>query len=413
MQETMNMQNLYQKIDSYKNEAIKMQEDFTAIPALSSVSGGDGEFKKAFKVKEYMDKIGYDSFEEYNAPDKTVSSGIRPNHIYRFKGRDSSRTIWVMAHFDIVPPGEAKYWDTDPYKIKVDGDFIYGRGVEDNQQGMISSILAFRALKDLQIKPEYDVALLFISDEETGSKYGIQHILKQNKDIFSQNDFIIIPDGGKPDGTMIEVAEKSILWLKFTIKGKQTHGSRPHTGINAFKAGSFLVTRLYDLNKIFGAANPVFDPPVSTFEPTKKEANVPNVNTIPGEDIFYFDCRILPEYKLSDVLSKIDEICRQIELTEKVTISYETPQKEEAAPATSSEAPVVKALHKAVKEVTGFNAEPMGIGGGTVAAYIRRYNIPAVVWETKDETAHQPNENCKISNMLTDAKIFLNLFVAK
>lgn len=413
MQNTINTQTLHQKIESYKDESIALQEKLTAIPALGPESDGDGELKKSQWLKEYMDKIGYDLFEEYNAPDKRVTSGIRPNHIYRLKGKDSSRTIWIMSHFDIVPPGEAKHWNTDPYKIKVDGDYIYGRGVEDNQQGMISSILAFKALRELGIKPEYDVALLMIADEETGSKYGVQYILEQNKNIFSKDDYIIIPDGGKPDGTMIEVAEKSILWFKFIVKGKQTHGSRPHTGINAFKAGSLLVTKLYELNKIFGNSNPVFSPPTSTFEPTKKENNVPNVNTIPGEDIFYYDCRILPEYKLSDVLAKVDQICKEVESSEKVTITYETPQNEEAAPVTPSDAQVVKVLAKAVKDVTGLDAKPMGIGGGTVAAYIRRYGIPAVVWETKDETAHQPNENCKISNTLTDAKIFLNLFVTK
>lgn len=413
MQETINLQNLYQKIDSYKDESIKMQDDFTAIPALNAENDGDGELKKALKVKEYMDKIGYDSFTEINAPDKTVSSGIRPNHIYRFKGGDSSRTMWIMAHFDIVPQGEAKDWNTDPYKIKVDGDYIYGRGVEDNHQGMISAMLAIKALKEAGLKPKYDTAFLFISDEETGSKYGIRYVLEQNPDIFKKEDLMVIPDAGNSDGTMIEVAEKSILWLKFIVKGKQTHGSRPHTGINAFKAGSVLVTKLYELNKIFGKDDPIFDPPQSTFEPTKKEANVPNINTIPGEDIFCYDCRVLPDYKLEDVLAKIDEICGEVEKQEKVKISYETPQKEQAAPATAPDCQLVKSLEKAIKDVTGRNGRPMGIGGGTVAAYVRRANIPAVVWFTRDATGHQPNESCKISNMLSDAKVFLNLFVTK
>ena len=48
-----------------------------------------------------------------------------------------------------------------------------------------------------------------------------------------------MPDAGNENGTMIEVAEKSILWLKFKILGKQTHGSMPEKGINAFKAASF------------------------------------------------------------------------------------------------------------------------------------------------------------------------------
>ena len=40
-----------------------------------------------------------------------------------------------------------------------------------------------------------------------------------------------------------------------------------------------------------------------------KEANVPNVNTIPGDDVFCLDCRVLPTVKLTDVEAKIAAIC--------------------------------------------------------------------------------------------------------
>jgi len=50
---------------------------------------------------------------------------------------------------------------------------------------------------------------------------------------------------------MIEVAEKSILWLKFKTLGKQTHGSTPQKGINSFKAASFLITELQKLYRFY------------------------------------------------------------------------------------------------------------------------------------------------------------------
>ena len=53
----------------------------------------------------------------------------------------------------------------------------------------------------------------------------------------------------------------------------------------------------------------------------------------------------------------------------------------------------------------------MGIGGGTVAAFFRRAGLPAAVWCTVSDTAHQPNEYCLISNILTDAKIFACLYL--
>jgi succinyl-diaminopimelate desuccinylase len=55
--------------------------------------------------------------------------------------------------------------------------------------------------------------------------------------------------------------------------------------------------------------------------------------------------------------------------------------------------------------------KPVGIGGGTVAAYFRRSGFEAACWSRTDETAHQPNEYCVIDNMLGDAKVFAHIFL--
>jgi succinyl-diaminopimelate desuccinylase len=90
-----------------------------------------------------------------------------------------------------------------------------------------------------------------------------------------------------------------------------------------------------------------------------------------------------------------------------VTIEISTEQKEQAAPPTTVDAPVVKKLAAAIKEVYGIQAKAQGIGGGTVAAIFRRLAYPVAVWSTLDDLAHQPNEYCRISNMMNDAKVFV------
>ena len=54
----------------------------------------------------------------------------------------------------------------------------------------------------------------------------------------------------------------------------------------------------------------------------------------------------------------------------------------------------------------GLDATVGGIGGGTCAAFFRKQGIPAVVWSTIDEVAHQPDEYARIKNMVEDAKVF-------
>jgi succinyl-diaminopimelate desuccinylase len=409
------------KIDSYHQDVIDFETALTGIPALGPENGGDGEREKAEYVKEWVARhLRPDELNEYRAPDERVSYGYRPNLVARFHGQSptfhkttkgkSGCTIWIMTHLDVVPPGDLSKWTGDPWIVRVNGNKLIGRGVEDNQQGLTSSVFAVKAYRDLNATPQHNVGLVFVSDEETGSKFGIQYLLKAHRQLFRRNDLIVIPDAGDTKGTMIEVAEKSILWLRFHTKGKQTHGAMPEYGRNAHKAASFLAIRLDTLHKKFGKRDPMFSPPISTFEPTKREANVPNVNTIPGEDIMYFDCRILPQYKIAEVMKAIKAIVREVEKKFKVRISVSFAQQDQAAPPTSPEAPVVQAISRAVKALRRRRPKPMGIGGGTVAAYFRRAGIPAAVWATMAETAHSPDEYCLIDNIIGDAKVFAHIF---
>lgn len=398
---------ILKKIESYENYAVELQRGLTAIPALAPSSGGEGEYDKAKWLEGELKKLKFDSIEWINAPQKEAKNGIRPNVIARYKGKSSAKTIWFMSHLDIVPPGEMKLWHSDPYKMVVDGRKLIGRGVEDNQQATVSSMMVVKAMMELDFRPEYDIALLFCADEETGSVFGAEYVSKKHPEIFGKDDVFFVPDSGCEDGSLIEIAEKSIMWLKVITKGKQCHGSRPELGRNAFKAASDLVTRFQKLYRKFPAKDKLYEPPISTFEPTKKENNVPNVNTIPGEDVFYMDCRVMPCYKLAEIKAEMRKMADEVEAKYEVKISFEPMQEEQAAPPTDPNAPIVLALKKAITEVLGVKKpKAYGIGGGTVAAFFRRLNLSSVVYSQLNDTAHMPNEFTMTDYIVNDAKVF-------
>lgn len=405
---------LAKRIESYREEMIQLQIALTAIPAIAPESGGDGEYEKAKYLKKVLTDFGFEDVTEINASDTRTTSGVRPNLVVRYGSDEARETVWIMSHMDIVPPGELSLWQEEPYKGYVKDGRIYGRGMEDNQQDLVASLFATKACLDEGIKPNNKIGLLFVSDEETASEYGISFILSHENNPFRKKDIIVVPDSGNPQGTLIEIAEKSILWLRFRTLGKQCHGSKPHLGKNAFLAASNLVVQLFDgLHERFGIQDPLFDPPQSTFQPTRKDSNVPNVNTIPGEDIFYMDCRILPVYNLDDVQAVIREMADNVERRFGITVEITEVQKVQAPPQTSGHAPVVYCLQEAIQAVYGVVAEPRGIGAGTVAAYLRREGYPVAVWCRTENAAHQPNEYCIIDNMIGNAKVFLHLFLQK
>lgn len=395
-------------LDTSTKMIIDLQKNLVAIPALGPTNGGAGEQDKVAWLVSYLDRFSDITCEVIKAPDDRVPCGFRPSLVIRRPGQ-KKQTLWLIAHTDVVPTGDLGLWNTDPFTLHVDGDFLYGRGVEDNHQGMVSALLVLEALEEAGVTTDLSLGILLVADEETGNAWGIEYVMREHAHIFQSEDLILIPDFGTEDGASIEIAEKSVLWLKFLVQGQQCHASTPEQGINSLTAASALILGLEKLKNTFDAHDPLFSPPISTFVPTKKEANVPNINTMPGRDVFYLDCRILPCYALDSIEQTILALCADIEQQRSVHISMSVVVKEQAAAPTAPSAPIVTRLTKALEVERGVSARYIGIGGGTVAASFRKRNLPAACWATLLHTAHQPNEHSSITNTLADARVFARL----
>jgi succinyl-diaminopimelate desuccinylase len=306
---------------------------------------------------------------------------------------------------DTVSPGDEKAWTYPPFKGTVVDGKLYGRGSEDNGQAVISSLFAARALLDTGLDPDLSVGLAVVADEEAGSDFGIKYLIREG--LFGQDDIFYVPDSGAEDGSVIEVAEKSIIWLKIAVKGKQVHASTPERGINALRVGSEMLLFLADqFAGRFPARNPLFAPSGSTFEPTKRIANVENINTIPGEDVTYFDIRLLPEYDPQECTKVANEVARLFEQRTGATIVVEAIRIDPAGKTSRTTGEGAIALSRAVKRVLGITPTMTGIGGQTCANWFRQAGMDAYVWETLDEMAHQANEYTKIDNLVNDTKVF-------
>ena len=390
-------------LESSGKDMVELERLLTSRPALAPESGGDGELEKLSALEEYLKKNGITRLERYDAKDSRVSGGIRPNLVATIPGNRDDYSIWLCAHLDVVPTGAMKLWESDPWTLLEKDGKIYGRGVEDNQQGLVSAVFAAFAFVKQHIIPEHTIKLLFMADEECGSAYGMQYLVREHLDIFGKDDRILIPDGGDSNGETIEIAEKNIFWLRFRTVGKQAHGSRPDQGRNAALAACELALKVNAMEQVFDKENPLFDPPRSTFQPTMREANVSSVNIIPGEDVMYADCRINPCYSLDEVRKEISKRVRDVEDKYSVKIEVSEVQAESSRP-TPQDAPIIKDLADALKAVHGIEARCVGIGGGTVGAYLRNAGLDCVVWSSLDETAHQPNEYAIISNIIKDAE---------
>ena len=377
------------------------------LPAISPHNGGTGEDAKIHELEKIIHELGLNKAKihyEYVDDDKALT-GKRPSLFLEYPGKKAQR-LCILTHIDVVPEGDRTAWTLDPFNPEVRGSRLYGRGVSDNGTCLVSSLYALKALLDSGAEPEYTVLLAFVADEEMGSHYGLEQLIER-ENLFRPDDLVIVPDSGNDAGDFIEIAEKAMLKLEFTVMGKQVHASIPHTGINACRVANMLSYEVDEaLHKAFKQENKLFTYPFSTFEPTKRAANVAAVNIVPGREKLAFDCRVLPEIDLDDVINIVEKIRKDIEQRTGATIELEI-DRADAAPPTTPDNEITKLIVSSIREV--FNIEPKagGIGGGTFAAFFRRKGIPAVVWSQEcDGVAHQPDEFTEISYLVNNAKVF-------
>ncbi len=393
-------------LDGLSQQVIDWQREMTARPAMGPENKGQGEAEKADWLTQELSRMGLPDIRQHPCPDPRVPAGFRPNISARIPGK-TDRTLWVIGHMDVVPPGEDILWESPPFELRVEGDYLFGRGVEDNQQAIATAMLTAKALLHNQVTPDLSLGLLFVADEETGMKHGLPHVLQSAPELLRKDDMFLVPDMGNKNGSMIEIAEKSCLWLKITVTGKQCHASTPELGVNSLVAASACVLELETLYRIFRNKDPLFTPSWSTFVPSKKEANVENINTLPGRDVFYLDCRVLPKYAIEDVKQQVQAITQEIARRYEVGVEVEVVHSEQAPAPTSPDSVVIRRLKAALSKSRGIEPLICGVGGQTVAACLRHAKLDTAVWGTLMPNPHTPNECSRISATIADAKIVL------
>lgn len=395
---------MFSTIEALQPEMLETLSRLIAIPAVGPGGGGAGEYDKACYLAEKVEELGFGKPEIYNSPDPEAKEQVRPNIIVKIPGK-TNRRLWIVSHIDIVPEGDLSLWDTNPFEAVIKDGRIYGRGSNDNCQELVASLYAAVALARLGVTPEYEICLCFVADEELGSKHGIQYLISLG--LFREDDLVMVPDMGNDSGDFIEVAEKSIAWIEFEVLGEQVHASMPQLGKNACRAANEFCTLLDKaLHDAFPESSALFEPPVSTFEPTRRAQNVANVNTVPGREVFCFDCRVLPHVPLEEVEKVVNAEAKKMEEKHGVKINVRLLQREQAPQPTAPDAPIVKLTEAAMAQVLPVKPHVGGVGGGTCAAYFRRAGIPAAVWGQAADNAHMPNEYAVIEHIINETKVF-------
>lgn len=175
-----------------------------AIPSFPREEKAAADFLQAFLEGEgfRVHRLGNNIWMESCAPD----------------GRP---TILLNAHIDTVRPSSG--YTRDPFCAALEGDCLYGLGSNDCGGSLVSLLEAYKVLTS---RPQpYRLVYSVTAEEEVGGTGGIETI-------FSEIGDVTLGIIGEPTGMDMAVAEKGLMVLDCTARGKSGHAAR-NEGVNA------------------------------------------------------------------------------------------------------------------------------------------------------------------------------------
>ncbi|AFI89374.1 M20 family metallo-hydrolase [Pectobacterium parmentieri] len=405
------MNKLLSFIAQREGEAINLHRELVRRPAINPEHGGEGEETKARWIEEWLYHNGLCRVQRMDALDVQANNKLRPNLVAHFLPPECKHTLWLVTHMDIAAPGPLEHWVSDPFILRVDGDRLYGRGVEDNNQGIVSALLLLDAVKQLKITPPMGIGIIFTSAGITDYTKGIGHILNKTPQLFRTDDLIVVPDYGNENGSIIEIGEKRNAWVRIDVKGREYHAGFSE-GPNCFEAAARFIYRLKHVRRRHACPDPFFFPPTSTITPTHSETNCTGLNHVPANFVFYLDIRLMPNCGLELVMEDLQQLARLIEKQEKVLFTFSYVEITPDAPITSGHSPVIRILSDAIEKELGVTPRLVGVGGVTMVSVIRSLGLPVAVWGIQQSSKNQINESISLKAQLEQTRIFARMLYA-
>ena len=288
------------------------------------------------------------------------------------------------GHTDVVPPGDAKLWRSDPFAAEIRNGTLYGRGAVD----MKTAIACFVAAAAQHGMPKGSISLLITGDEEGPTNVnGTKRMLAWLREHGEKLDHCIVgePTATAASGDVVKIGRRGTMNVRLKATGIQGHVAYPKQANNPIPAMTELATRLSGWKLDDGT--PHFDP--STLAFTSIDVGNPATNVIPAEVTAKFNIRFNDLHKSADLLAHIEREVRTVEASRGVTFTVEANASGE--PFLTKPGPFTTMLSAVVTKATG-RAPELSTTGGTSDARFIKDHCPVVEMGLPGTTMHKADE---------------------
>jgi len=313
----------------------------------------------------------------------------RANIVATF-GTKKDPGLILSGHMDVVPVGDEKLWQTDPFHSEVRDSRLFGRGAADMKSGLASIV---KSIENLVKHQTLNRKLVFAATagEETGF-VGLRRLIKDSIVKSNSSEYVVI---GEPTDLRPARAHRGIYRIKINFFGKSSHAGTPELGVNAIEYACKFVEELDSIRlELLNSKDDLLGS--TTLTPTLIEGGI-GENVIPPSTSLVIDSRRLPIHSPGYIRSKIESLCNNLK------IGYST---EEIVSEQPLNTPVGNFLTGLAEEITGSKSGSCAFGTEG-SLYWGELGIPTmVVGPGSVEQAHIANEYVELSQIKKAISIY-------
>ena len=356
-------QKIIQKVEDNAQQMIDAIKDIVRLPSVELEAQENAPF----------------GVDVAHALDETLklaeSLGFKTHNLDHYIGwaqyGEGEDYIGIIGHLDVVPVGVG--WKHPPFSAYEEDGYIYSRGILDNKGPILTCLFALYAIKELQVKFNKPIRIIFGCDEETGFK-DLEYYLQHEKAPIM---------GWTPD-------------CKYPV----VYGERGRAVIE-IRAREDQVDDFFDfVNTYFMNAKPNGERLGVDFKDDEfgvNEMRNYKLDHRDGELIF----SVTFSYPAGITLEKMLEIIQDKAKGFTVEcVHHYKPVKFE------KDCPMVVSLQKAYENITHMDGTPVTTTGGTYAKLMPNIVPFGPSFPGQKGIGHQPNEWMKIEDLITNAKIY-------
>lgn len=321
-------------------------------------------------------------------------------NLYAIYG-DKEPNICFAGHLDVVPPMHEELWNSDPYKMKIEDNIVYGRGAVDMKGSVACSIAAvIEYLK--HHNPNGSISFLLTTDEEGDAKYGTKVMLEYIKNQKPSIDFCILgePTTMQEIGDTIKIGRRGSVNFDLTVNGKQGHVAYPEKAVNPLP---IIVNILKEINdEIFDNGNKFFQS--TNLELTSIDTGNKVANIIPETVNAKFNIRFNDMQNANDLSVRITKI------VSKYSDNYDIKHRSSSSPFIQKYSRKMQDFVKIVENECKIKPK-IETGGGTSDARFIHLYTEVIEFGLNCNLAHKINEHTKISDLQTLYNVYYNTLV--